>query len=102
MTLGWGWSVDGRFRSARHSITTCEAPLTNEDSQQLPSDDGCTSDITLLRLKGISYAGGSEEHQCDNTGNLRCQSSMLSVLVLAEGSEASKDDEEDSVCVPKG
>lgn len=74
--------------------------LTDEDGQQFPSDDGGTSDITLLRFESVSYASGSEEDECDDTSDLSCQSCMLGVLVFAEGSEASKDDEEDGVCVP--
>lgn len=82
--------------------SSCEAPLTDVDSQQFPGNDSGTSHITLVIVECISYASGSEEYNSNSTDDLGSECSWVRVLVPAESGEAGQNDEEDSICMPEG
>lgn len=92
----------GKKRISFVPESSCEAPLTDVDSQQFPGNDSGTSHVTLGIVECISYASGSEEYNSNSTDYLGCECSWVSVLVLAESGEAGQHDEEDGICVPEG
>lgn len=76
--------------------------LTDVDRQKLPSNHSCASNVTFLRVESVPDASRGKEDECNDANNLGSERSMVGMLVLAEGSEASEDDQEDDVCVPQG
>lgn len=75
--------------------------LGDEDGDELKGNNGCSSDITLVGVEGVSDAGRGEEDDGDASCDLGAEASMLVSLVSTEDGSSSNEQEDNTVCVPE-